>query len=118
MTAVDTHLFHVALQNPMRTSSAVKPDSAITADNHFHAARDSLKLRDSIGPPYWESSDEEKLRSVQVMRQKSLHAVLTKNVFGFVAGLSRSPSPSVRRSRERKRATRFKLPANRAEVIK
>jgi hypothetical protein len=95
MTAVDTGLFHVAIQNPMRTSSAVKPDSSITADNHFHAARNSLKLRDSIGPPYRES--------FQVMCQESLHAVLTKNVFGFVAGLSRSPSPSVRRLRERER---------------
>jgi hypothetical protein len=65
MTA-DTGLFHVALRNPMRTSSAVKPDSSITADNHFHTARNSLKLRDSICPPYREFFDEEKIHSVQV----------------------------------------------------
>jgi hypothetical protein len=50
----------------MRTSSAVKPDSSITADNHFHAARNSLRLRDSICPPYREFFDEEKIHSVQV----------------------------------------------------
>ena len=64
---VDTGLFHVALRVPMRTSSAVKPDSSITADNHFHTARNSLKLRDSIGPPYREFFDEEKIHSVQVV---------------------------------------------------
>jgi hypothetical protein len=31
----------------MRTSSAVKPENSITAENHFHVARNSLKLHDS-----------------------------------------------------------------------
>ena len=45
----------------------MKPDSSITADKHFHAAHNSLKLRDSIGPPYREFFDEEKIHSVQVV---------------------------------------------------
>ena len=51
----------------MRTASAVKPDSSITADNHFQTPRNSLILRDSIGPRYREYFDEEKIHSVQVI---------------------------------------------------
>jgi len=45
----------------------MKFDSTVTADNHFHAARNSLKLRDSIGPPYREFFDKEKIHSIRVI---------------------------------------------------